>query len=362
VVPLNEPHEDLDRFLQGCRIRDEVALVVVELFPSAGTLSYGNPNTVTLRPIGLDVTSTPMPSGVSARLAPGLRGPDKDLAIRIKNMRPPPDWMRVVDLIPKTEGELTPLLVDSVEAPLAQAWVTADGHQRWYLVPPGCDWSSLLSWIAHNAVPVFTPSAIYRVRPTEALPPELLTPEEEEAREQIDELESQFAATRERLQQDMDQAAAIANKIRAPLLFGRDDDLKRAVAAVLDSSGFMVEDLDELGGTWSADLLAESDDGRWLVEVTSSSGNPSEEEWGKLKGHMGLWLSQRPDQPLDGGVLIVNNNKSMLPTERPTPFSRRAFLDALDGPVIGTVALFRWWRDSDFERIRKAVSGPPAVF
>jgi hypothetical protein len=96
-----------------------------------------------------------------------------------------------------------------------------------------------------------------------------------------------------------------------------------------------------------------------LVEVKAASGNASEALVGDLQRHLATWPELRPQQPVGGGVLIVNHQHKLEPSQRaPRVYSRPEFVAALTMPVISTRTMFDWWRASDWSAIRQAVLGP----
>ncbi len=44
-------------------------------------------------------------------------------------------------------GELQPILLDGLNQPVVAVWSSAEGDQRWYIVPDVCDWDSILDWL-----------------------------------------------------------------------------------------------------------------------------------------------------------------------------------------------------------------------
>jgi hypothetical protein len=73
-------------------------------------------------------------------------------------------------------------------------------------------------------------------------------------------------------------------------------------------------DLDAaLDDTSSADLLAELDGRRRLIEVKSSSGNAPESLIGRLENHLRNWQAPGRDE-VEGGVLIVNHQHRRSPS------------------------------------------------
>ncbi|MDT5029378.1 MAG: hypothetical protein QOE61_5804 [Micromonosporaceae bacterium] len=143
--------------------------------------------------------------------------------------------------------------------------------------------------------------------------------------------------------------------------YGTGDELVDAVAAVLSAAGLHTVNLDEvLGGTASADLLVSADGAppRCLVEVKAAGGAAQEKLVGHLQRHLDTWPQLRPDMPVTGGVLVVNHQHKLHPSERPAQvYSRPEFVASLPVTVLSTVELFGWWRVGDWQAIRTAVLG-----
>ena len=125
---------------------------------------------------------------------------------------------------------------------------------------------------------------------------------------------------------------------------------------VLTDAGITVADLDAvLGDTSSADLLGELDTRRRLIEVKSASGNAGEKLMGQLENHLRNWPPPGQD-PVEGGVLIVNHQHRLPPAERSEAvYDRPDFLRNLTAPVISTRQLYDWWRSAAWDQIRDAI-------
>ena len=129
---------------------------------------------------------------------------------------------------------------------------------------------------------------------------------------------------------------------------------------MLANAGLRTVELDkELGGTRSADLLVSADGPpRRLVEVTSASGAAPEHLVGHLERHLATWPQLRPQQPVTGGVLIVNHQHQRRPSERTAQvYSRPEFVAALPVTVVSTVKLFGWWRTENWAAICTTMLG-----
>ena len=186
--------------------------------------------------------------------------------------------------------------------------------------------------------------------------PDLLTRAESEAQNALRALDDEYERRRAGLLEQLDEAQAQADPIRDGLLYGTAKELERTVAAVLSEAGMTVTDLDAiLGDTSSADLLAELDTRRRLIEVKSAGGNAGEKLMGQLEDHMRNWPPNGQD-PVEGGVLIVNHQHRRPPAERSdVVYDRSDFLRNLTARVISTRQLYDWWRSAAWDQIRDAI-------
>ncbi|MFF9396207.1 hypothetical protein [Streptomyces griseoluteus] len=80
-----------------------------------------------------------------------------------------------------TEGELVPILVDSLGEPVVARWTAGDGQQIWYVSPHRVDWNQVVAWLIQCALPGYVPAALRRVRSRHHLDPALETPAETRA-------------------------------------------------------------------------------------------------------------------------------------------------------------------------------------
>lgn len=258
-------------------------------------------------------------------------------------------------------GRLEPILVDALGAPVAAVWVPASGDQRWYAIPDATDPNLILAWLSSQGLPQHVPGALRRVRAPRAVIPSLQTPAEEAARRALAEMEANYEEERHRRESELREATEAAEPIRRGLLFGTGNELVEAVATVLSAAGFTVVDVDALlGDTVSADLLASVRAERRLVEIKSAGGNPSERLVADLERHLKTWPQFRPEEPVGGGVLVINHQHRLDPDERATDiYTRSEFVAALTVVVISSRQLFDWWRDSDWGEIRAAVLSVP---
>lgn len=302
-------------------------------------------------------------------LADGLDAADRDLGLRLLNRPSDAPWWKLESRgagkhlggreWQKTEpvGELCPILLDSLGAPVVAVWVSPDERQRWYIVPGGTDWDTVINWLVHHAIPAYVPDAPRRHRLTSAVNPDLETRPETEARVALADLEIRYARDKARLEQDLADAKAVADPIRNGLLFGTGTVLVDAVTEALSAAGFAVDDIDaRLGATKSADLLVTFGPHRRLFEVKSVGGDAKEPLVGALLRHLDIWGELQPGAPVDGGTLIVNHQHKRPPGQRSRQIcGRPEFVNTLTVPVVGTLDLFDWWRTKDWEAIRTAV-------
>jgi hypothetical protein len=375
----NHGADELDRFLAGARQRGETALVVVVI----GDVAGGSPRhplsrvgaSVRLGTLYTGVADRRLPAGTRPATAADLDAADRDLAIRLLTRPADAPWW-ALELYGATlyrgdgsgsetheaEGELHPILVDALGEPVVAAWTPPSGGQRWYVIPDATDWATVLDWLVQRALPAYVPAALRRVRSPHFVDPDLQTAAELAARQALADLQARYAQENLRIEENLRRAESAAEPVRYGLLYGSGTELVTAVATVRAAAGLATIDLDEdLGGTKSADLLVCAGTQRRLVEVKAASGPAQESLVGHLDRHLATWPQLRPDEPVGGGVLVVNHQHRLHPSERTARvYSRPEFVDALTVPVISTVELFHWWRTSDWTAIQSAVLGTDA--
>jgi hypothetical protein len=372
----NHGAQEWERFRNGATARGELALAVSTL------MTPTEPTPIALRRAGASVMLAGADSsnvgGAQIALASppglvtGLVGADRDLALRIRTVRPLdlPWWALDLEGVlayqggfgatqEAPEGEISPLLASSAGEVVAAVWTSPDGSVRHYVVPFLPSYVPLLEWLVEQAVPEFVPTAARRVRRSLSSESQLLTTAEGEARDGLREFQSEVERRRLALQSRVERATADADAVRDPLLYASGAPLVAAVGRVLVDAHVDVTDLDVLlGDTTNADLLAGSGGRRVLVEVKSASGNPSERLAEAPARHLATWPHLRPDLPAEGVVLVLNHQTNTHPLDRtPQPFTRPEFVAALTSPVLTTRQLFDWWRVGDFSRIRSALFG-----
>jgi len=371
--------DELQRFLAGASGRQEPALVIATIgdaeddFPRSVLSRYDA--SVHLPGLRCSISGRRLPAGSRPALAPELSPADRDLGLRLLNRPPDAPWWALtlsgLTLLPGAggpsttyapEGELHPILVDALGDPVVAVWTPPADDQRWYVIPDATDWNRVVDWLIQQALPAYVPDALRRARSPHFVDPDLQTQAELLARNALADMAVRHAEERARLEDELQRAQAAAEGVRYGLLYGTGNELVDAVEAVLQQAGFATVNLDaELGGTRSADLLATfQQQQRRLVEVKAASGSASEALVGDLQRHLATWPELRPQEPVGGGVLIVNHQHKLEPYRRvPQVYSRPEFVAVLTVPVISTCTLFDWWRASDWGSIREAVLGPP---
>jgi hypothetical protein len=373
--------DERDRFLAGTRRRGEIALVVA-VVGDAGDDSPRDvlsqyDSSVHLSTMFTSVNGRRLPAGARPGIAAGLGSADRDLALRLLNLPADALWwsLRLSGAYlergdgsgsehHEAEGQLQPILIDTLGDPVVAAWIPPSGDQRWYIIPDATNWDSVLDWLLQRALPEYVPDAMRRARSPHFADPDLQTADELAARQALDKLDADYAEERLRLAQVLREAETRAEPVRYGLLYGTGAELVRAVAQVLTDAGLSTVDLDEeLGATKSADLLASADGPpKRLVEVKSASGAASEDFVSDLERHLATWPQLRPSEPVAGGVLIVNHQHRLHPSERAADvYSRPEFIAALSVTVVSTVQLFNWWRAADWTAIRTAMMGTDSL-
>ncbi|MGW1617685.1 hypothetical protein [Streptomyces sp. NPDC002172] len=372
----NRGADEFDRFLAGADSRGEPALIIATMGKADddGHRSIFGSYTASVhfRNFAGSIGGKRLPAGADISLAPDLDAADRDLGLRLLNRPADAPWwaMRPQSItaessrgtsVYKAEGDLVPILVDSLGEPVVARWMPSDSQEIWYVIPDAVDWDTVVGWIVQKALPEHVPGALRRVRSPHSINADLETPAETKARVALDELERRYADDKVRLQTDLEQARQEAEPVRSGLLYGTGPELEGAVAVVLRAAGFTVTDLDaELGATKSADLLAVLDQETCLIEVKSASGAAPEKLVSHLQRHLETWPQLRPSQPVTGSALIVNHQYRLDPAQRPTEvYQRKEFVDALTFPVLATSQLFEWWRTQDWPAVQAAVLGQP---
>jgi hypothetical protein len=374
--------QGFERFLAGARARSEPALIVATLGAAAddtvqNVFSGVGADSVNLPGFSGSIAGRRLPDGSTARLAEELDPADKDLGLRLLN-RPPnaPWWSLALQSFTLVSGDgsgrqetrapdgtLTPILIDTLGDPVAARWITREGAQIWYVIPYPTDIKQIVDWIVRRALPAHAPSALRRVRARHVVDPDLETAAEAAARAGLEDLEQHYSQEKARLEDELRAAREEAEPVREGLLYGSGHILEDAVANLLRAAGFTVTDLDtELGGTRSADLLAEFGGQACLIEVKSASRSASERDAVRLRDHLAAWPKLRPNHSVKCAAVIMNHQFSLEPAQRSTTaYSNREFLAALPYPVIATLDLYQHWRARNWDAIRALVLNPAAA-
>lgn len=366
---------ELKRFLEGAARRAETAILISALGEDRSKDPFRGPGSLLiLSEWNAAIGAERLPGGVKPELAPDVSGADRDLGLRLLNSRADELWwglsLRGLTThagsgveYQEPAGRLEPILLDALGNPVVAAWVPDTGEMRWYLVPDDPGWNGVLDWLVKRALPEFAPQVLRRARSPHALDPELQTGAEASARRSLEDLTADYEQARQRLEAQLAAATAAGESMRHGLLYGSGEDLEQAVQVVLEAAGFQAVRLDEqFGETTSADLLISYGDERRLVEVKAASGNAAEALVGHLTRHLATWPELRRGEPVGGGVLVLNHQHGRGPMERDRePYRRAEFVRSLTSPVLGTVQLFEWWRDGNWEAVRDAVLGHEVI-
>lgn len=369
--------DEFERFLSGAASHGEPALIIATMGnaddsgPRRNVFSRYNAR-VDFRNFTGSIVGKRLLAGAEVSLAPDLDAADRDLGLRLRNRPADAPWWAMAlqattmegpqgTTVHEPEGELVPILVDSLGEPVVARWMPSDGERIWYVIPDAVDWDTVVDWIVQRALPAHVPAALRRVRAPHSIDVGLETPAETNARVALEELERRYIDDKARFEADLERARREAEPVRSGLLYGSGGELTDAVAVVLRAAGFTVTDLDaELGATKSADLLAVWDQETCLIEVKSASGAAPEKLVSHLQRHLETWPQLRPNQPVTCSALIVNHQHKLDPAQRPTEvYQRKEFVDALTFPVLTTGQLFDWWRAQDWSAVRTAVLGRP---
>jgi hypothetical protein len=96
--------------------------------------------------------------------------------------------------------------------------------------------------------------------------------------------------------------------------------------------------------------------------VLPASGAASEQMVGHLERHLATWPQLRPGTPVTGGVLVINHQHRLHPSERTAQvYSRPEFVATLRVAVVSTLELFHWWRAENWAAIQDAILGTAAA-
>ena len=100
------------------------------------------------------------------------------------------------------QGSLKSIIETELGEPVVAAWVSPDGIERRYVVPFEAPWPVLLKWLLEQGLPEFLPGAMRRARRQLARDNTTMTRRERDARSDLVELETAYAARRADLERD----------------------------------------------------------------------------------------------------------------------------------------------------------------
>ena len=216
------------------------------------------------------------------------------------------------------------ILLDGLGDPVVAAWIPPWGDQRWYVIPDGTDWDTILGWLVQKGSARVC-AGCAAPGPLPALPRSRLADRRRagcpEGRGGAGRASRRGEAEEKlRLEQALREAEGRAEPVRHALVYGTGAELVGAVAQVLTAAGLRSIDLDELGGTRSADLLVGTDGPPLcLVEVKATSGSATENLVNHLQRHLTTWPQLRPDQPVTGrSSSSTTSTGCTRPKEQPT--------------------------------------------
>lgn len=225
-------------------------------------------------------------------------------------------------------------MVTALGAPVVAAWIPDSADQRWYVIPDATDPDLVRGWLVAQALHEHAPGVLRRARSADAVDPAFETRAEASARQAIADLDARYEQERRRLEEELERARAIAEPVRQALPYATGAELVDAVSTVLTAAGCASVDIDDLlGRTASADLLVSYGTARRLVEVKSAGGNAPEKLVGALERHLKTRPQLRPDDPVEGGALVVNHQHRSDPQKRSAEvYTRPEFVEGANGP------------------------------
>ena len=361
--------QELDRFLDGCRRREEVAMLMHSTDEEDLETHniFGSQSTYDILPWTSRIVATLLPAGGAVHVATGATGEDRDLANRLAQRTHAWSRQELVGMdvspprvTPKTvkppQGELIPLVQNGAGETVVAVWVSPDGMERHYILPPDVDWGVVASWLAGHALYEFNITAMRRHQRPGSSHPDLRTAREATAIAALEDFDARVAADRKLLADEARAAVTEGDEMRDRLFFGRSAALVAAVTDLFTWAGIVVTDLDALYvKTKSADLYCSWNGRSRLVEVKSAgSAAASDTTYLAMKKHLDVWRAAKDRDPVEGGALVINHDFKTDPLERSrAPFPNKEFTDAMTESVITVRELFDAWRCDDRAAVRE---------
>lgn len=161
--------DEFDRFLSEAASRGEPALIIATM----GTADddddrvwsvFGRPGgRVDFRHFTGAIVGKRLPAGTEVSLVPGLDAADHDFGLRLRNRPASAPWWAMTlqagalqgprgTTVREPEGELVPILVDSLGGPVVARWTSGDAQQIWYVIPDRVDWNQVVDWLVQRAL------------------------------------------------------------------------------------------------------------------------------------------------------------------------------------------------------------------
>lgn len=229
---LNRGSAEWARFLNGAQQRSEIALVISMVGGSEERSGFfGGPTAHVDLPAAMfnSVGGPRIALASPPKVADGLGQADRDLALRVANIRQRDSsshWWSLHLSGAYVEpggggpgqnmgptGTFTPLLTSAAGEVVAGVWVSADGAVRHYVIPWLSSWKSVLDWLSRYAIPEYVPTAKRRIHTRIGEEPELQTEREQAALSELARLEADYAARRSQIVQAVADAQAEADPL-----------------------------------------------------------------------------------------------------------------------------------------------------
>lgn len=164
------------------------------------------------------ISARQLPTGVRPTLAADVSPANRDLGLRMLN-RSPEVWFALIltgttlelgaggpPARTRPKGNLQPILVDGLGAPVVAVWTSPTEDQRWYIIPDVADWNGLLDWAVSQTLPTYVPGALRRARSPQLTDPELQTDAELAANQALVGMTERHAAERAKLEAELETA------------------------------------------------------------------------------------------------------------------------------------------------------------